>query len=148
MINIFSLNNVRDQKEINRFQIYKRVLKKCHHRIKTISSKGESFGFYVVPEYIYGIPKYDTLNCANYIVNRLRANGFKVLYTYPNLLFISWNHVPSEFKCKTSDNKNNTKNIIDKKKDNGDYRLIEDYNTSKNFLRKVVKKNEIKRLTY
>jgi len=147
MINIYNLNNVRDQKEINRYQIYRRVLKKCHNRIKTISKKGDSFGFFVVPEYIYGIPKYDTLNCAKYIVNKLRQNGFKVLYTYPNLIFISWEHIPSEFK--------NPKIKYDLKKeksitDTPNYRVIEDYNVSKNFLKRIGGKggNEIKKITY
>ena len=145
MLNIYALNNIRDQKEINRYQIYKKVLKRCHHRIKTISKKGESFCFYIVPEYIYGIPKYDTLSCANFIVKKLRNNGFKILYTYPNLIFISWNHVPSEFKVsKIKDT--NIKNTIDNK-NKSDFRYIEDYNPSKNFLKKINGKN-IKTIEY
>lgn len=144
MMNIYALNNVRDQKEINRFQIYKRVLKKCHHRIKTISKKGDSFGFYVVPEYIYGIPKYDTLSCATYIVNKLRKNGFKVSYTFPNLIFISWEHIPSEYKNpKIKYNTQKEKSITS----TPEYRLIEDYNTSKNFLKRIGN-NDIKKISY
>ena len=78
MLNIYSLNNVRDQKEINKYQIYKKVLRKCHHRIKEFAKKGDSFCFYIVPEFIYGIPKYDTLSCAAYMVKKLQINGFNV----------------------------------------------------------------------
>jgi len=139
MLNIFSLNNVRDQKELNRYEIYRKVLKKCHYRINTVSSKGDSFCFYVIPEYIYGIPKYDTLYCASYILKKLKNNGFKVLYTYPNLIFISWDHVPSEIinpKIKDIDVKTLAvdKQIEEKPTK---FRYIEDYKSSNNFLKKI-----------
>lgn len=140
MLNIYSLNNIRDQKELNKMEIYKKVLRKCHHRIITCSTKGDTFCFYIIPEYIYGIPKYNTLNCAQYIVNKLKKNKFRVAYTYPNLIYISWNHIPSEIKTKAqlnivSENQNNIPNI----NKNNEYRYIEDYNPSKNFMKKIIK---------
>lgn len=138
MINVFALNNVRDQKEINKNQIYKKVLRKIHHRVKVISSKGDSFCFYIVPEFIFGIPKYDTLNCAEYLVKKLKMNGFRVLYTYPNLIFISWNHVPSEIKHPEIKN-TNINNLIETYREPKqiEYRYIEDYKPSINFLNKL-----------
>lgn len=138
MINVFALNNVRDQKEINKTQIYKKVLRKIHHRIKVISSKGESFCFYIVPEFIFGIPKYDTLNCAEYLVKKLKMNGFRVMYTYPNLIFISWHHVPSEIKHPEIKH-TNINNLIEtyKQPKQIEYRYVEDYKPSINFLNKL-----------
>ncbi len=52
MLNITTLNNTRDQKLINKYEIYSKVLNKCHHRIITASNKGDSNCFYVIPEYI------------------------------------------------------------------------------------------------
>lgn len=102
MINIHSLNNVRDKRKLIRKSIYKKVLKKCVNRIKLISNKGESFCFYIIPEYIYGIPKYNILNCSLYIKQILEKKGFGITFTYPNLLFIYWIHIPSEI-CETND---------------------------------------------
>ena len=51
---------------------------------------------YVIP--IYRITCYDQIKCAEYCYDRLKKNGFIVLYTYPNLLFVSWEHVPSTLK--------------------------------------------------
>ena len=150
MLNIFALNNVRDQKELNRLEIYRKVLKKCHHRIKTISGKGDSFCWYFVPEYIYGVPKYDTLSCATYIVNKLKKNGFKVSYTYPNLVFVSWEHVPSEIKnpeIKNLDIKLLASKMEKKKIEYPEFRYIEDYQPSKNFLKKL-NINNFKQITY
>lgn len=135
MLNINSLNNVRDQKTINKYQIYKKVLKKCHHRIKTYANKGNSNCFYIIPEYIYGIPRYDTLNCASYIVDKLKNNNFLVNYTYPNLIYINWGHIPSEIKqSKEFSLKKKKKELYIEKKN---YRLIEDYKPSINFLDKI-----------
>jgi len=150
MINVFALNNVRDQKKLNKFEIYRKVLRKCHHRIRTISNKGESFCWYIVPEYIYGVPKYDTLNCAAYIVNKLKRNGFKVIYTYPNLVFVSWEHIPSEIKHPEIKNLE-IKLLANKMKNNTieypKYRYIDDYQPSKNFLSKL-NTNNFKRIEY
>lgn len=139
MLNVFALNNIRDQKELNKYEIYNKVLKKIHHRIKVVSTKGESFCFYVIPEFIFGIPKYDTLSCAEHIVKKLKINGFRVIYTYPNLIFISWGHVPSELKNPEIKNininkllKHNTPKAIE-----SNYRYIEDYKPSINFLNKL-----------
>jgi len=61
---------------------------------------------FVIPEFILGIPRYDIAECTNYVIEKLTENGFQVKYTYPNLLFISWQHyIPkyqrSEIKKKT-----------------------------------------------
>ena len=43
-----------------------------------------------------GVPRFDQTACIAYIIDKLEENGFKIRYTHPNLLFISWNHwVPS-----------------------------------------------------
>ena len=138
MLNINSLNNVRDLKELNKFQIYKKVLSKCHHRIKTVSLKGDSYCFYVIPEYIFGIPKYDKLSCAEFITNKLKQNGFNIAYTYPNLLFISWSHIPSQLSKRLLKNPmrdDSNKNIEDSQSEQ--FRFKDDYKPSKNFLKKI-----------
>ena len=39
-----------------------------------------------------GVPKFDVAACIAYVINKLQDNGFKLRYTHPNLLFISWSH--------------------------------------------------------
>ena len=70
-----------------------------------------------MPEMILGIPKYDHRDCTAYVIEKLRANGFIVRYTHPNLLFISWIHwvptyVRSEIKKKTGNSIDENGNII------------------------------------
>ena len=66
----------------------------------------EKFCWFVVPEVIIGVPRYDQAGCIAYVMDTLQTNGFQVRYFHPNTIFISWNHwVPSyvrnEIKKKT-----------------------------------------------
>ena len=77
----------RDKKKI---KCYKKVLRMCYNRIKFSSKRKEDFCFYIIPNYILGEPLYDINTCIIYVMKVLIDGGFKVLYTHPNLLFISW----------------------------------------------------------
>jgi len=123
MANIFTLENVSDfsekiniddlyerkrQYDLNKLELYNKILNRIHVRIKTTSRQkiDEQFCWFVVPEVIIGVPKYDQGSCIAYLVDKLRENGFNVKYIHPNTLFISWLHwVPSyvrtELKKKT-----------------------------------------------
>jgi hypothetical protein len=66
----------------------------------------EQFCWFLVPETIIGVPRYDQAACVAYLIDKLQQNGFNVRYIHPNTLFISWMHfVPSyvrtEIKNKT-----------------------------------------------
>ena len=123
MANIFTLENVSDfsekiniddlyerkrQYDMNKLELYNKILNRIHVRIKTTSRQkvDEQFCWFVVPEVIIGVPKYDQGSCIAYLIDKLRENGFNVKYIHPNTLFISWLHwVPSyvrtELKKKT-----------------------------------------------
>ena len=98
MINIFNLNYKRDEKEIKKVETYRKILDKIHIKIKNNSNKSLTHIVYIIPKYIPGLPAYDQIKCAEYCYERLKKNGFIILYTYPNMLFISWDHVPSTLK--------------------------------------------------
>ena len=123
MANIFTLENIEDfseklnidelyekkrQHDLTQLSLFNKILNRIHVRIKTISrqSKDEQFCWFVVPEMIIGVPKYDQASCIAYLIDKLKTNGFNVRYIHPNALFISWMHwVPSyvrtELKKKT-----------------------------------------------
>ena len=91
-----------------KIKTYQKILARIHTRIKAISRQRNNIKFcmFVIPEFILGIPRYDIAECTNYVIEKLTDNGFQIKYTYPNLLFISWQHyIPkyqrSEIKKKT-----------------------------------------------
>lgn len=123
MANIFTLENVADfseklnidelyerkrQHDLNQLALYNKLLNRIHVRIKTTARQktDEHFCWFIVPEIMIGVPKYDQAACISYLLNKLKENGFMVRYIHPNTLMISWNHfVPSyvrnEIKKKT-----------------------------------------------
>lgn len=92
MININELFADQLEKEKHKEEIYDNVLKKCHQRIirSTKLNPYIKYCFYLVPKFIYGMPLYNTVKCIEYLMVHLTKNGFKVVYTHPNLLLISW----------------------------------------------------------
>jgi hypothetical protein len=44
----------------------------------------------IVPDFIVGKPTYNFANCIQYVIFRLKQNGFEVKYYYPNCLQIIW----------------------------------------------------------
>jgi hypothetical protein len=96
-----SLDELYDRKravELHRLGIYKKILNRVHTKIKMVARQkiNNDYLFYIVPEVIFGFPKYNLNECIAYLIEKLQENGFNVKYTHPNLLFISWNHyIPS-----------------------------------------------------
>jgi len=123
MSNIFTLENIADfseklnidelyekkrQYDLSKLELFNKILNRVHVRIKTTSRQkmDEQFCWFVVPEIIIGVPKYDQGACIAYIMDKLKENGFMLRYIHPNTLFISWAHwvpsyVRSELKKKT-----------------------------------------------
>ena len=104
---------------------YQKILARIHTRIKAISRQrnNNKFCMFVIPEFILGIPRYDIAECTNYVIEKLIDNGFQIKYTYPNLLFISWQHyIPkyqrSEIKKKTGVAIDGFGNVVSKKDKN------------------------------
>lgn len=91
----------RDRKQYQqREKIYSRILNRAHTQIKTTSRQrnSEKFTFFLIPEFLVGTPTYDVAACTAYIIDKLQKNGFYIKYTYPNLLFISWQHYLDKMK--------------------------------------------------
>jgi len=123
MANIFTLENIEDfseqlnidelyekkrQQDLNKLALFNKILNRIHVKIKTTSRQkiDDQFCWFLVPETIIGVPKYDQAACIAYLIDKLKTNGFNIRYIHPNMLIIAWNHfVPSyvrtEIKKKT-----------------------------------------------
>jgi hypothetical protein len=123
MANIFTLENLDDfseklnidelyekkrQYDLKQLELFNKILNRIHVKIKTTSRQklDGQFCWFLVPEVIIGVPKYDQGACIAYLMDKLKENGFNLKYVHPNTLLISWMHwVPSyvrtELKKKT-----------------------------------------------
>ena len=125
-----NLDELYKQKKITsdlKIQNYNKILNRVHRKIKSVARlrNSDEFCFFVLPEFVLGIPRYDMASCTSYIIEKLKDNGFKVKYTHPNLLFISWKHyIPgykrSEYKKKTGIKIDGFGNVITRKKNTND----------------------------
>jgi hypothetical protein len=107
-IDIDELYEYKKTNDLNKLALFQKILNRVHVRIKTTSrqKKDEHFCWFIVPEVIIGVPKYDQAECIAYIMDKLKTNGFLVRYFHPNTILISWQHwvpsyVRSELKKKT-----------------------------------------------
>ena len=106
-LNIDELYETKKKNDLNRLEIYNKLLVKVHTRIKTASRirNSDNFCHYIMPEILIGYPNYNISDCLVFIIDRLQVDGFITRYIHPNLLFISWNHwipthVREEYKKK------------------------------------------------
>jgi len=120
-----NLDDLYKQKKItqeHKIKIYQKVLARVHSKIKATSRmrNSEKFTFFLLPEFILGVPRYDMAECTSFVMEKLIDNGFMVKYTHPNLLFISWQHyIPNyqraQIKKKTGVSVDAYGNVITKK---------------------------------
>ncbi len=98
-LSIAELYNLVNKKDKIKHNTFNHIIEKCHNKIKTIASQGGMDVFYQIPYVVYGFPLYNIDDCIEYIVSKLRENGFLVqILPYPNsdTLYISWK--PSDTK--------------------------------------------------
>ena len=155
MANIFTLENIEDfsekvnidelyekkrKQDLNKLDLFNKILNRIHVKIKTTSRQkvDEQACWFLVPETIIGVPRYDQAGCIAYLISKLQTNGFNVRYIHPNLLFISWNHwVPSYVRTEIKKKTGITLNEYGKKEEeeDPDVKLIEPSNPNDYMLR-------------
>lgn len=110
-INLDDLYEKKKLHDLNTLSIYNKILARIHNKINVTSRQHTTnqYCWYLIPEMMIGVPRYDHGACIAFCIDKLKDNGFMIRYTHPNLLLISWKHwVPSyvrnEVKKKTGVN--------------------------------------------
>ena len=130
-LNLDELYSKKQQQDLNVLNNYNKILQRIHNKIKYVSKNivNDNCCWYLMPEMVIGVPKYDYKDCTAYIIDKLRTNGFIVRYTHPNLLFISWKHwVPTYVRTEI---KKKTGNVVD---EYGNIIISDDKNTNVNII--------------
>lgn len=99
-IDIQELFSKKVQREEMRLNVYDTILERVHKRIRLVAAQdgGMTFATYVLPEVMIGQPLFKADQCRSFVITSLVKNGFKVRYTHPNLLFISWEHMRQDYE--------------------------------------------------
>jgi len=155
----------------NKLQLYNKILNRIHTKIKITSRQNqgkEQFCWYLIPEMMIGVSRYNVAECTGYILRKLRENNFVVRYTNPNLIFISWQHwvpgyVRQEYKKQTgqtidgfgnevkdankeANESNDPNNLLLNNSDNSikiDKNKNKDYNSVKNYKPSGIYNNDL-----
>ena len=119
--NLYDKINERTNKRLNKFND---ILKKVHNRIVYNANLEKTFCFFQIPEFIIGVPLYNVNDLKKFLIVSLKKDKFNLIYVEPNWLFITWelNNLKKP--------KEKTKPI----KKNGDYKLIDEYKPTGNFI--------------
>lgn len=120
-ISLDELYDGKQKRDLRILNTFKTILTRVHKQIKLTSRQkiDQQYCWFAIPEFILGVPSYNNNDCAVYVIEKLKENGFLVKYTHPNLLLISWQHwVPSyvrqELKKKTGMEIDGNGNFVNK----------------------------------
>ena len=132
MLNIDELHDKEREKTTRKFEVYRKILEKCHNKIRATSQTASNNGycFYQVPKYTFGVPLYDTKSCIMFLVSALTKNGFDVRYTHPNLLFISWINKTSRSTLMIEDSHQNNYSNTDVPQQSSSFSISNNSNSS------------------
>ncbi len=153
----FSLNvdDLRDKYKNrcnNRTKIYNKLLEKCYYRIKGAANNDETYCMYVIPDFVLGMPTYNMVYCAAFIIYNLKKNGFNSKFFNPNVIFVKWDYqepyyiqnnkktityndtTPLLMPPTSNTSKYDTSKIIEIPKVNQSYRSVNDYKPTGNFI--------------
>ena len=99
-INLDDLYNRQHNLKLARESNYNKILKRIHNKIKMTSRMfiDQYHTFFIIPEIMLGVPRYNVQHCLAYVTNKLTDNGFYVQYIHPNTIFISWQHYLPQYK--------------------------------------------------
>ena len=119
-INLDDLYEKKREHDLSKLNIFNKLLGRIHNKIKLTARQkhDEQFCWFLVPEMMIGVPKYDQGAAIAYIMDKLNNNGFVTKYIHPNLIFISWKHwvptyVRNEIKRKTGKIVDKFGNVVD-----------------------------------
>ena len=98
-INLDDLYEKKREHDLSKLNIFNKLLGRIHNKIKLTARQNhnEQFCWFLVPEMMIGVPKYDQGAAIAYIIDKLENNGFITKYIHPNVIFISWKHWIPEY---------------------------------------------------
>lgn len=104
VLNPSSLYKEEAKRDATRIRIYNSILNQIYSKIKaTARIVGNPKAlWYIMPEFIPGTPRFDMGDALLYVVWNLRNIGYKVQYTHPNLLLISWQDYDERYRTTES----------------------------------------------
>ena len=90
MVTADELVQEQNERNIKRKKFLKKIYKLVERRIIDSSKINLNQCYYDIPNFILNVPIYSIQDCRNYIVDKLKKNGFNVDIITENRKIISW----------------------------------------------------------
>ena len=90
MVNTKDLKkNAANRKEL-KHQCFNKILEFIDNKILLIAKTNTKGTWYEIPLFLLGHPTYEIKECSDYLIKKLKKNGFTVNFLNPNILLINW----------------------------------------------------------
>lgn len=90
MLSVHEVNRFMDGKRQDKFATFEKIYQQCQKTIMKYAENDRYRCFFVVPEFLLGLPVYNLNAAITYIVEKTTTKGFLVKYFHPNILYICW----------------------------------------------------------
>ena len=84
------LNKSKEEKNLKRNSIYRKILEKCLIKIQKVNNMNNNQMVYEVPGFLFGSPLYKYEDCVIYLENKLKKEILKLKKINDTALLISW----------------------------------------------------------
>ena len=89
MVKAEDLIKLQKDRENIKYITFKKVYKNVEKKIQLASNSNFYYVWYEIPEFIIGSPLYKLNECKQYVINKVKKNGFEV-EEINNLILIKW----------------------------------------------------------
>jgi hypothetical protein len=115
-----TLYSEQEKRDVLKLKTYNNILESVHNKIRTISRmpNNDKSLLFVVPEFVIGVPRFNTRDCIVYLAWNLRNSKFEVQYFNPNLLLISWKKHDEQYRDERNPIVQTMKNALDNNNNN------------------------------
>lgn len=90
MVTADELVQEQSERNLKRRKYFKKIYKLVERRIVDSSKINLYQCYYDIPHFILNVPLYSIDECREYIIDKLKKNGFKVSIVSNNRIIISW----------------------------------------------------------
>ena len=98
--NIDKLVSLREERKKKVFVQYEKIFNMCLNKINLANGLNKNELVYYVPEAVYGYFDYNSINCLEYIEDKLRKMKLETLILDNTSLYVSWENLAKKIKKK------------------------------------------------
>ena len=90
MVNTKELRKNAETRKSLKHECFNKILEFIDNKILLVSKTNTKSTWYEIPLFLLGHPTYEMKECSDYLLKKLKKNGFTANFLNPNILLINW----------------------------------------------------------